>query len=268
VAQDTKKNLAKRVWSDENYYDVAKKGSKDLRHPGMIVLAGYAKRAFSIIDLGCGEGTRLSKFCKDGKECVGVDISTKAINLAKETYPEIKFIKADLEKLPFKDSSFDLAYSAFVLEHTRKPEKVLKEASRILKNKAILVLIAPNYGAPNRASPPYKDSRMAKLASGFLNDLTKVFRKSKRLGWKKVRPIATKNFYDIDYDTTVEPYIRSLISFLRSLGMDVEKFTTCWETERKDAFFHQKAFRILGELNIYPFKYWGPHLVVVARKHD
>jgi hypothetical protein len=41
---------------------------------------------------------------------------------------------------------------------------------------------------------------------------------------------------------------------------------SCWDEEEKEVNAMQKLFRYLGEMNIYPFRNWGPHLVLLAEK--
>lgn len=261
-----KNKLKKEIWRGDIYYSLAKKGSLDFNHPGMKILLELASKSKKILDLGCGEGTRLNLISDDKKKAIGIDISETAIELAKKSYPRLKFIVADLEKVPLKDQSFDLVYSAYVLEHLTEPVKILDEAIRLTTLNGYLVLIAPNYGAPNRASPPSRGSRLIKFLNGVIDDLTFIFKENDYLDWSKVKPIATISNYDIDWDTTVEPYLRSLIYFLKRRKMIIKRFTTCWTEELPNAKIHQVIFRFLGELGIYPFLMWGPHLVVVAQR--
>jgi ubiquinone/menaquinone biosynthesis C-methylase UbiE len=288
-----KTQLEKGIWRSDVYYQMAKTGSQDYNHPGMVLLKSVAQKCDKILDFGCGEGTRLNWIAKNKKSSLGLDISQKGIELAKKKFPKLNFKKADLEKVQLKSNIFDLVYSAYVLEHLQNPEKVLKEAMRLLKPYGYLLLIAPNYGAPNRCSPPFRGSRQEKLIGGFLKDfmfLPVILSEAKdlinkkilhyiqndksgkfstssnnKLPWKKVTPISTKD-YDVDWDTTIEPYIGSLVRFLKSHKLKIVQANSCWSQELPNAKPHQKLFRFLGEKNIYPFKYWGPHLVVLAQK--
>lgn len=71
-----------KVWNSDKYYKKAKEGSVDVKHFGMKQLKELSKTASTILDMGCGEGTRLG-FIGKGKKGYGVDISKKAISLAK-----------------------------------------------------------------------------------------------------------------------------------------------------------------------------------------
>ena len=56
-------------------------------------------------------------------------------------------VNAHGENLPFPDNSFDIVYSTNVLEHTKDPEKVIREAIRVCKRGGIIQIVAPNYGS-------------------------------------------------------------------------------------------------------------------------
>lgn len=254
--------LKKEVWEKEKYWALAEKGSLDTEHPGMKLLLKIAEEKKNILDIGCGEGTRLSLIAGRGKNLTGIDISTTAIQKAKTKSPNINFVSGNIEKLPFPGESFDFVYSAFVFEHLDEPEKVIKEAVRVLSKGGDLLIIAPNYGSPNRASPPFEGSRTMKLIKGFIRD----FSGKNTLGWQKVKPIADEDTYEMDWDTTIEPYLGSLIPFAVQMGLKIVKYSSSWSEEKKGAGIMQKIFRFLGELGLYPFKNWGPHLVFLAEK--
>lgn len=263
---NTKTKLVNEVWKSEKYFLLAKEGSMDINHPGIKILQKLSRDARNILDLGCGEGTRLNLLLENGANGTGVDISQKALEMGKKSYPKIKFIKADLEKIPLKSESFDLVYSAYVFEHLINPARVLDEAIRLISPKGFFVLLAPNYGSPNRASPPYKGSRIKKLFTGIIGDFIRIFKKQKRLSWEMVEPIASREKYEVDWDTTVEPYIGSLIKYLEFKGLVIREAFSCWSEELVGAKIYQNIFRILGEIGFYPFWMWGPHLVVVVKK--
>jgi ubiquinone/menaquinone biosynthesis C-methylase UbiE len=261
-----KKDLKNTLWKKESYYKEARIGSLDKRHPGMLLLKKLSKDSDSVLDLGCGEGTRLNYLCGKGKKCLGVDISKTAIRMAKKNYPSISFKIADLEKLPMKSETFELCYLACVLEHLDKPEKVINEAVRITDKKGKIVFIAPNFGAPNRASPPFKGSRLLKFVKGLLIDLRTLFFQVKKLNWHRVIPFTDPVVYESDWDTTIEPYLYTLIKYLEYSNLKVTEWMSCWSEELPNARFLQILIRLFGERRIYPFKYWGPHFVVVAQK--
>jgi ubiquinone/menaquinone biosynthesis C-methylase UbiE len=246
----------------KRYYQVARNGAQDLDTPVMRELIQEAGGKKKILDLGCGDGTRLSIIGKR-KIAVGVDESDFAIKEGRKRYPRLKLIKGDISKLPFNAGKFDLVYSAFVLEHLDEPEEVLNEAIRVLKKNGVLFLAAPNFGAPNRRSPCSEENKYLKLFRGLIKDF--FWRNSQKLSWKEVRP-RTDEPYQIDFDTRIEPYVLSLIYFLKRRGLVIVKSPTFWEIQEKNKSFLFRIIRALGKKRIFPFKFWGPQLLVVAQK--
>ena len=113
---------------------------KDLMKPGDRVL-----------DFGCGNG-RLAGFLQNNYgEYVGVDVSQKLINIARDNNRElssrVKFLKINSKhsKLPFEDNYFDVIFSIAVFHHFPTKEyrlKAAKELHRVLKpNGKIIVSV-------------------------------------------------------------------------------------------------------------------------------
>lgn len=244
-----------------SYYSIAKKASRTIgNHRGLRYIKLQAKTAKSILDVGCGEGTRLNTLLPKTTPGVGVDISQSAIKQAKSQYPRHVYKKYNGKKLPFRGNSFDLVYSAFVLEHVQDPEKFVQEMVRVVKPNGQLVIICPNYGAPNRRSPNSIENPIKKLIFGFIKD----FIPNHKLTFTKVRP--KKTYQQIDDDTTIEPYILTLIQFLKKNNLKIKKYSSLWELEAKTFNPRKLSFLVLGKLKIFPFKYWGPQIFIAVSK--
>jgi len=252
------------IWQTDKYYEIAKNASTDLGHPAIKKLKTIALSCAKILEVGCGEGSKLNIIAPKGAQAYGVDISTKAIELAKRQYPKHQFKVANGEKLPFSSVDFDLVFSAFTLEHTDNPDLCIEEMIRVLQPKGILALLAPNYGAPFRKSPCFRGNRVIRVIKGIVKDFAST-NKSAYLKWQKVEPIQTEDF-TIDQDTSVEPYLGSLITFLNHKHGKIITASSCWEVKEESESLLNKCFRSLGKGQIYPFTYWGPHLFVLWQK--
>jgi len=234
------------------YYRIARESSLKIgRHQGLIYLQGLCRKADKVLDVGCGEGSRLNLLLP-GKSGLGVDPSPAAIKLAVRQYPRHNFLLGTGEQLPLADNSFDLVYTAFAVEHCQNPEAFISEMIRVCRSDGRLVILCPNYGAPNRRSPVSVQSPPAKLTLGIIKDLFP----SAGLNW---RPVTPRNSYQqIDDDTTFEPYLLSLIRFLYTYPVIIEKASSLWEIEPKPDKLYKYFFKV--------FKYWGPQIFVCARK--
>lgn len=88
-----------------------------------------------IIDIGCGGGFLSNYLTLKGHEVVGVDISKESLKVAArfDTTGKASYISADALDLPFSKSSFDVACALDILEHVQPAEKLIAEASRVLR---------------------------------------------------------------------------------------------------------------------------------------
>lgn len=242
-----------------DYYDTAKKASLEYKtHPFLKELKKIAENSTKILDNGCGEGSRLFTVA-GSKRSWGVDINKEAILKANTQYPQHIFKLIKPNKLPFKNDYFDLVYSAFVLEHTKDPDKYIYESFRVLKPKGTFVIICPNFGAPNRRSPNTTENPIKKFLRGIVRDI----RTDQKLAWTFVSP--KKSYNQIDDDTSVEPYVAKIIHEVSNYGL-VKFKTTLWELEPWSSNPRKFIFKLLGLLNIYPISNWGPQVGIICEK--
>lgn len=248
---------------NNKYYKIASQASSSFDYPADIYIRMYGSKANKILDIGCGEGTRLNLIPNTKALKVGVDVSSLAIKICRKKYPKIQSRIVGI-KLPYKNNSFDFVYSAFVLEHTNQTEEFVKEAVRVLSKNGIILLVAPNFGSPNRQSPNGTFNRFYKLIEGGVNDIEYFFNnKIDKLKWTQVKP--QDKYTEIDADTTVEPYLLSLEKYMSFLDIKKIKIDSLWSQEI-GKFGLQNIFKLLSILKIYPFYYWGPHMLYIGKK--
>ena len=98
----------------------------------------------TVLDVGCEDGFVLSYLQKQkiGKEFMGIDASEEAIAAGNKRYPKLNLRQAYINKLPYRNNTFDLVIATEVLEYADHPRKVLKELIRV-SDKYILLAV-PN----------------------------------------------------------------------------------------------------------------------------
>jgi len=114
-----------------------------------------------IIDLGCGSGIFTQLLKEAGYRVTGLDISSKLIELGRETYPGLELIVGDAEALPFEDGTFDGVLLSGLVHHFPDPRLLAAETFRILKPGGKFMAFDPNRINPfmylyrDRSSPFY-----------------------------------------------------------------------------------------------------------------
>jgi len=93
-----------------------------------------------ILDIAAGTGTSSAALTKTGATVVAVDFSAGMIAEGKRRHPELEFIEADAEKLPFGDNEFDAVTISFGLRNINDPRAALAEMYRVLKPGGRLVV--------------------------------------------------------------------------------------------------------------------------------
>lgn len=97
----------------------------------------------TILDAGCGSGRDSQFFCTAGHTVTGIDLSSKLIQIAKQTAPTATFALMDLRKITFPEKSFDAIWACASLLHLKRTEvpEVLAVFNRILKPGGVLFLL-------------------------------------------------------------------------------------------------------------------------------
>jgi ubiquinone/menaquinone biosynthesis C-methylase UbiE len=169
-----------------------------------------------VLEIGAGMGADYVRFLKAGARAIGLDLSRRSVELARENAATngvaASLLNADAEALPFQDCAFDLVYSWGVLHHSPDIERTVSEAHRVLRQggecRAMLyhrrslvgLQCYLRYGLARLR--PF--SRLSELISAHvespgtkaysLSEARKLFRKFKAV---KIEPVATP--YDLRF---------------------------------------------------------------------
>ena len=91
-----------------------------------------------IADLGAGEGTISQLMAQRAKRVIAVDNSEKMVEVGselarKQGFANLEYRLGDLEDVPIRTATVDLAFLSQALHHARHPDRAMAEAWRILK---------------------------------------------------------------------------------------------------------------------------------------
>jgi 2-polyprenyl-3-methyl-5-hydroxy-6-metoxy-1,4-benzoquinol methylase len=109
----------------------------------------------SVLDAGTGFGRIARALALLGARVHGVDISMDMIELARSNNEDlsesiISLQRGDIERLPFRNESFDAVVCMETLMHVPDPRTAIKELSRVARPGGIVIL-----GINNKFSLPY-----------------------------------------------------------------------------------------------------------------
>jgi SAM-dependent methyltransferase len=104
-------------------------------------LEPIVKPTDTVLDLGAGAGEINTHALKGRvRRLVGVDVDPRVA-----TNPLLDAgIRADIARLPFRDSSFDVVFSIYVMEHVERPGDLVLEIARVLRPGGVCLLLTPN----------------------------------------------------------------------------------------------------------------------------
>jgi ubiquinone/menaquinone biosynthesis C-methylase UbiE len=123
-----------------DWYSARKRGSYEFKIllPAILNLLGNL-HGKNLIDIGCGPGVYSVEFAKRGANVLGLDISRKMLNKArnnaKMTNAKLTLQRADAHFVPLMDESFDIA----VLILTILNAKLVQEAARVLEPEGLFL---------------------------------------------------------------------------------------------------------------------------------
>jgi len=104
--------------------------------PKVVDFASFAGKR--VLEIGCGIGTDLVRFCQGGARAIGIDFAETAVRLARENLrvhglPATRLAIADGGQLPLPNDVIDVVYAHGVLQYAPDPARLVQEAHRVLR---------------------------------------------------------------------------------------------------------------------------------------
>jgi ubiquinone/menaquinone biosynthesis methyltransferase len=106
------------------------------------------------LDVGCGTGVLEESLVSDHGNIIGLDLTEEMLRFAqRKGIPSLESLcLGDAESLPFRDGSFDLVLSCYVVKYCSAP-LLASEAARVLRSGGRLVLY--DFSSPRGAYAPF-----------------------------------------------------------------------------------------------------------------
>ena len=165
-----------------------------------------------ILDLGYGDGQITNELHQRGYNVLGLDVSRKGCQNARERFPECDFRVYDGLNLPFEENSFDTIIMNDVLEHIpySHMEQLIERVKEVLTPEGMIYISVTNrfeLVEPHTSIP-------------FLTWLPRVFWKPINKMFRGIENIKIQNIY---------PYtFRRLKSFCKTHDLEYINFTSVY----------------------------------------
>lgn len=93
------------------------------------------KGPVDLLDIGCGGGFLSNFLAHAGHRVTGIDLSEGSLNVARRHDDSGKaiYLHANAYELPFTSNSFDVVCAMDILEHVNEPDRLIREARRVLR---------------------------------------------------------------------------------------------------------------------------------------
>ena len=102
------------------------------------------KKSGKILDVGCATGFLLDEARKEGWEVYGVELSTWAVDYARQKLQLPNITQALLKDANYPDNFFDVVVLKDVIEHLTDPKGTFEDIRRILKPTGIMCCNTPD----------------------------------------------------------------------------------------------------------------------------
>jgi len=119
-------NMLRKVFEDINRSNRMLGGNGLTINSAAKLIADHPQESYTILDMGCGDGTMLRKLVLWGRKQkisivgIGIDLSEKGLAIAKEKsqdFPEISYLRQDILKLDPDDLGCDILLCTLTMHH-------------------------------------------------------------------------------------------------------------------------------------------------------
>ncbi len=176
-----------------------------------------------VVDMGCGTGYGSKLISDNGADKVyAYDIDSSAIEYARKNYltDKIQYNTSSADDLKISASSIDVVICFEVIEHLKKPDKLIMEVLRILKPGGIYIMSTPNK-LSSFGDNPY---HIREFTYRELIDILRQFSHIQIFGQRKLNFTIIK-LYKLLHKNIPIPFFRFLLKMRPWENYKIEKLT-------------------------------------------
>ena len=145
--------MATRYWDNwdkgdvaetiESYWRTDANESRHRRHLASLAAPYLTTPGLTVLEVGCGSGLiydLLSRTFAPNVGYVGVDTSSKMLQIARRNFPNGTFIEGDAYDLAFEEAAFDVVLCFEVLGHVPRIEMIVPQLLRVARKVCIMTV--------------------------------------------------------------------------------------------------------------------------------
>lgn len=156
------------------------------------IVKNFKNKSVSILDVGCFNGFFVKKLLEMGYDAYGIDFNKKAIDYGINQYHLTNRISvANIETLIQSNKKYDMVTLFEVIEHMENPRELLMKFLKLLNDKGILILSAPNNKMMWRPALDYPPHHLSRFYPESIKKLITS------VGFSKVQVIEQMNLYNL-----------------------------------------------------------------------
>jgi len=141
------KDYYERYWTRDTDVSDADCTTPERRGRLLATLREFVAPGEAVLDLGCGAGAFTAWMKKAGYRAIGADLSTHALAMARDRFPQCGFLDLDPGgAIPAADGAFAAVWASEVIEHVLEVPAFLGEVRRVLRPGGLLILTTPYHG--------------------------------------------------------------------------------------------------------------------------
>lgn len=188
------------------------------------VKARASGRGQALLDIGCGTGRYSIQLAETyGLQVMGVDVSEKMLNQAKEKHPSGVWLLKPIEDAGFSDESFDFILMSYVIHHLKDYPRTLSDCHRYLRPGGALFIVTDSHDQFHHSYYHQLVPRIMKIDLNRFPDIDALCDTLTRIDFKvDVAELSKRNTVSSrrDVEDTVEKTRRKAFSTLTYLTDD------------------------------------------------
>jgi 2-polyprenyl-6-hydroxyphenyl methylase/3-demethylubiquinone-9 3-methyltransferase len=171
-----------------------------------------------VLDVGCGGGVLSETFASAGVKVTGIDLSSPAVEVAKEHAKEkgleIEYRVIELSKLVSKGAEpYDAVILSEVLEHTDDLPGLVMDACKLLKDGGVFLFSTINKTPKARLLAIFVAERVLRMIHPGTHDFEKFIKPSRLAGLLRKNGVEVEEIKGMTYD----PLGRSVGLYLQDI---------------------------------------------------